>query len=55
MAYRTFKITHRRDAVSGDCPTCKKTIRIKLEANDELPKWAYCPDCNAPLHITQAD
>jgi hypothetical protein len=55
MAYRTFKITHRRDSVSGDCPTCKESIVIKLEATDELPKWTYCPACNAPLHITPTD
>lgn len=52
MAYRTYKITHRRDHVSGDCPGCKEKITIKLEANDELPKWSYCPACNTPLQIT---
>jgi hypothetical protein len=52
MAYRTYKITHRRDHVSGHCPVCTKEITIKLEARDELPKWTYCPACNGPLHIT---
>jgi hypothetical protein len=52
MAYRTYKITHRRDQISGDCPTCNEAITIKLEAKDGLPKWTYCPACNAPLHIT---
>ena len=54
MAYRTYKITHRRDHIDGDCPTCKATINIKLEAKDELPKWTYCPACNAPLQISDA-
>lgn len=55
MAYRTYKITHRRDHVCGECPACQEQITIKLEAKDELPKWTYCPACNAPLHITQAE
>ena len=53
MVYRTYKITHRRDHISGDCPGCKAKISIKLEAKDELPKWSYCPACNTPLQITQ--
>lgn len=52
VAYRTYKTTHRRDHVSGDCPSCKATITLRLEAKDELPRWTYCPACNAPLHIT---
>ena len=55
MAYRTYKITHRRDHINGECPACKKTLVIKLETKDDLPKWTYCPECNAPLHITQTD
>jgi len=54
MAYRTYKITHRRDHISGHCPVCEKEITLKLEANDELPKWTYCPACNEPLQITSA-
>jgi len=55
MAFRTYKTTHRRDHVTGHCPVCEKEISIKLEANDVLPKWTYCPACKAPLHITQID
>jgi hypothetical protein len=55
VAWRTYKTSFRRDHVDGDCPVCKKTIRVKLEAKDELPKWTYCPDCNNPLQITAAD
>jgi hypothetical protein len=55
MAYRTYKIGYRRDHVTGDCPACKANITIKLEAKDELPKWAYCPGCNAPLQINHSD
>lgn len=55
MAYRTYKITHRRDHVSGNCPACKEAIELKMETKDELPKWTYCPACNAPLQITAAD
>ncbi|NOX91616.1 MAG: hypothetical protein GXP18_03970 [Gammaproteobacteria bacterium] len=54
VAYRTYKTTHRRDHVSGICPGCDEKITIKLESNDELPKWTYCPVCNTPLHITSA-
>ncbi|HEC20880.1 MAG TPA: hypothetical protein ENI97_16310 [Gammaproteobacteria bacterium] len=52
MGYRTYKITHRRDHVSGPCPSCQEEVIIKLEASDKLPKWTYCPSCKAPLHIT---
>ena len=52
MAYRTYKISHRRDHISGECPSCKETITIKMEAKNELPKWTYCPACSTPLQIT---
>lgn len=52
VAYRTYKVSHRRDHVTGDCPSCKDNVTLKLEAKDELPKWTYCPACNTPLQIT---
>jgi hypothetical protein len=55
IAYLTYKTTRRRDHVDGECPVCKETIKIKMEAKDELPKWTYCPACTAPLQITSSD
>lgn len=55
MAIRAYKVTQQSEQVSGVCPACEVNVSIKLEADDELPKWTYCPACNAPLHITQPE
>lgn len=55
MAWRTYHITEVGNQVSGNCPTCNNGIEVKLEANDGLPKWSYCPSCNAPLQITRPE
>ena len=48
LTYKADKIPERAD---GPCPNCKKDISIKMETKDRIPKWTYCPDCNASLHI----
>lgn len=55
MAYRTYQVKSTPNNIQGDCPVCEQAMDIKLEAKDELPKWAYCPHCNAPLQITSGD
>ncbi len=55
MGYRTYKMTYRHDHITGDCPACQANVEIKTEAQQTLPKWTYCPDCNAPLQITQSN
>ena len=55
MAYRTFQMKYTRNHVQGQCPVCKENVEIKMEAGDELPKWTYCPRCNAPLHLYETD
>ena len=55
MAYLTFKTTQVRNHTTGMCPVCDKDIKINMDTRDELPKWAYCPACNAPLQITNAE
>lgn len=55
MAYRTYQTKSMPNNIEGDCPTCQKAMNLKLEAKDVLPKWTYCPHCNAPLHITSND
>lgn len=54
MAWRTYQIKQVRNHASGPCPICAETVEIKLEAGDTLPKWSYCPTCNAPLQISAA-
>lgn len=51
MAWRTYHVIQVRNHVKGPCPTCNTEVEIKLEPGDELPKWSYCPVCNAPLQI----
>ena len=55
MAYRTFQVKYTHNHVQGLCPVCQEDVEIKLEAGDELPKWTYCPGCNAPLHLLEID
>lgn len=52
MAYRTYQIKFDHLDVQGQCPVCKENVEIKMESNDELPKWTYCPRCNNPLQLT---
>lgn len=51
MVYRTEQARERTD---GRCPVCEEEISIKMEASDEIPKWTYCPACNAALQITDS-
>lgn len=51
MAWRTYHVSQVRNHASGNCPACQQQVQIKLEANDELPTWSYCPACNAPLQL----
>ena len=55
MAYRTYQVKYTRNRVQGICPVHKGDVEIKMEARDELPKWTYCPHCNAPLQILGSD
>lgn len=55
MAWRTYHMTQARNHATGRCPGCDTEVKIKLEPNDELPKWTYCPACNEPLQIAEPD
>ena len=54
LAYLTYQQKQARDHAEGQCPVCQAEVNIKLEAKDEIPKWSYCPACNASLEITDA-
>ena len=50
-----YKRLHQHDAkekVTGACPNCAHDISIELEANEQLPLWKYCPQCNESLQIS---
>jgi len=56
MAYLTYQTREVRNHTTGTCPACGAAdITLPMEAKDTLPKWSYCPDCNAPLQILAAD
>jgi len=55
LAVMVYRSAQARDRVEGRCPACGAEITIKLEASDEIPKWTYCPACNAALEITEPD
>ncbi|NOX77266.1 MAG: hypothetical protein GXP17_11785 [Gammaproteobacteria bacterium] len=54
IAYMTYQTHWVRNHAAGVCPTCQQEIQLSLDARDQLPKWTYCPTCNAPLHLTEA-
>ncbi len=51
MALRRYRMTQSSDNAEGTCPACSAEIRVDLEPTDVLPKWTYCPKCNAPIHL----
>jgi len=46
-----YKIREASERVQGVCPSCGKEVSIKLDANDRLPLWRYCPDCDNSLQL----
>ena len=55
VAVMVYRSEWARESAEGKCPVCGEEITIKLEARDEIPKWTYCPACNAALQITEPD
>lgn len=51
MAISAYRTEQALNESKGSCPVCQQEVVIPLEANDQLPKWTYCPDCNAPLQL----
>lgn len=51
MAISAYRMDQAPNEVTGTCPACHEEMSIPLEANDKLPKWTYCPLCNASLQI----
>ncbi len=50
-----YKQMDAKEKVIGLCPQHKAGTTIHLEANDKLPKWTYCPACNASLQLTESN
>ncbi len=55
VAVLAYRSSQARDRADGKCPQCGEEIIIKLEARDEIPKWTYCPACNAALQIMESN
>jgi len=55
MGYVTYKVKQRHDHITGSCPSCQTTIKIKTDARQSLTMWTYCPACNTPLQISEND
>jgi hypothetical protein len=53
LAVAAYRMQWARDHASGQCPVCKADIKIDLDAKENLPKWTYCPACNASLHLAE--
>ncbi|MBI5185008.1 MAG: hypothetical protein HZA01_04690 [Nitrospinae bacterium] len=51
LAFRKFKAETALEKALGACPACDKEISFALEPADVLPKWTYCPRCNASLQL----
>ena len=54
FAYKRYQLVRSMESVGGACPRCKSEITIRLEADDKLPKWTYCPACNGSVQLVQA-
>ena len=46
-----YKQAEAKEKVEGTCPKCEGQISVSLEANDTLPKWTYCPSCDASIQL----
>jgi len=53
LAVGAYRMERVRNHAGGRCPVCKAEITLALEAKDTLPKWTYCPACNAPLQLIE--
>jgi hypothetical protein len=53
LAVAAYRQEFARERVEGQCPACQAAVEIKLEPKDTLPKWRYCPACNASLQIVE--
>jgi hypothetical protein len=51
MAVRRYRMMQSVESAEGTCPACRTEIKLALEPNDALPKWTYCPACNAPIQL----
>lgn len=55
MAVRRYRMTESVDGAEGTCPACKGAIKVSMETTDTLPKWTYCPACNAPIQLVPSE
>jgi len=39
--------------VDGACPSCGEMLRFRLEPDEHLPIWKYCPYCDASFRISE--
>lgn len=53
--YRDSNLSVASESVTGDCPSCRNAIDIRLQEDDRLPFWKYCPLCEAALKIEAHD
>jgi len=53
LAMMKYKVDRANESVSVECPKCKKSVSIKLDAADKLPIYSYCPDCNTSLQLAE--
>lgn len=51
MGYSRYRSLSTATGVTGVCPSCRKDITLKVQPEDRLPIWTYCPGCGAPLHL----
>jgi len=49
-----YRQTDSKEKVVGMCPKHNAETTINLEATDKLPKWAYCPECNQSLQLSES-
>jgi hypothetical protein len=54
MAYLRYRVDRASENVTTVCPNCQQEVTIKLDANDRLPLYTYCPSCNNSVQLSES-
>ena len=53
LAFKRLKQEAVTERAEGHCPIENQDVTLKLEANDTLPKFTYCPACNKSIQLVE--
>lgn len=53
LAFKRLKQDSVTEQATGRCPFENQEVTLKMEANEALPKWTYCPACNKSIQLVE--